>query len=165
MFLSLPNICLPSLRLPLPFPSPPHLALRFMNCRVPASKRYQPTHYEHAANCATHGVSQTSGGHIPNKTIYFAPLSSRSLPRTACARCVSASLSAQRSLPETMKRIARNEAESAGFFFFGFLAVPQRRWALICDSACNVSLICCNPCTVLPVGESGREWMKADSER
>lgn len=28
---------------------------RFMNCRVPASKRYQPTEYEHAANCATHG--------------------------------------------------------------------------------------------------------------
>ncbi|XP_033500515.1 monocyte to macrophage differentiation factor 2a isoform X3 [Epinephelus lanceolatus] len=29
---------------------------RFMNCRVPASKRYQPTEYEHAANCATHGL-------------------------------------------------------------------------------------------------------------
>ncbi|KAM8824424.1 monocyte to macrophage differentiation factor 2a isoform 2-T2 [Synchiropus picturatus] len=29
---------------------------RFMNCRVPSSKRYQPTHYEHAANCATHGL-------------------------------------------------------------------------------------------------------------
>uniref|UniRef100_A0A665TXV7 Monocyte to macrophage differentiation associated 2 n=1 Tax=Echeneis naucrates TaxID=173247 RepID=A0A665TXV7_ECHNA len=29
--------------------------LRFMNCRVPASRRYQPTEYEHAANCATHG--------------------------------------------------------------------------------------------------------------
>ncbi|KAM8824426.1 monocyte to macrophage differentiation factor 2a isoform 4-T4 [Synchiropus picturatus] len=28
----------------------------FMNCRVPSSKRYQPTHYEHAANCATHGL-------------------------------------------------------------------------------------------------------------
>uniref|UniRef100_A0A665TX27 Monocyte to macrophage differentiation associated 2 n=1 Tax=Echeneis naucrates TaxID=173247 RepID=A0A665TX27_ECHNA len=27
----------------------------FMNCRVPASRRYQPTEYEHAANCATHG--------------------------------------------------------------------------------------------------------------
>ncbi|KAI4822379.1 hypothetical protein JOQ06_010924 [Pogonophryne albipinna] len=27
-----------------------------MNCRVPASKRYQPTEYEHAANCATHGL-------------------------------------------------------------------------------------------------------------
>uniref|UniRef100_H3CEC7 Monocyte to macrophage differentiation associated 2 n=1 Tax=Tetraodon nigroviridis TaxID=99883 RepID=H3CEC7_TETNG len=30
--------------------------VRFMNCRVPASKRYQPTEYEHAANCATHGL-------------------------------------------------------------------------------------------------------------
>uniref|UniRef100_A0A8C2ZBK2 Monocyte to macrophage differentiation associated 2 n=1 Tax=Cyclopterus lumpus TaxID=8103 RepID=A0A8C2ZBK2_CYCLU len=29
---------------------------QFMNCRVPASKRYQPTEYEHAANCATHGL-------------------------------------------------------------------------------------------------------------
>ncbi|XP_030591486.1 monocyte to macrophage differentiation factor 2a isoform X2 [Archocentrus centrarchus] len=29
---------------------------KFMNCRVPASKRYQPTEYEHAANCATHGL-------------------------------------------------------------------------------------------------------------
>lgn len=29
---------------------------RFMNCRVPDSKRYQPTEYEHAANCATHGL-------------------------------------------------------------------------------------------------------------
>ncbi|XP_060799044.1 monocyte to macrophage differentiation factor 2a isoform X3 [Neoarius graeffei] len=28
---------------------------RFMNSRVPSSKRYQPTEYEHAANCATHG--------------------------------------------------------------------------------------------------------------
>ncbi|XP_016122839.1 monocyte to macrophage differentiation factor 2a isoform X2 [Sinocyclocheilus grahami] len=28
---------------------------RFMNNRVPSSKRYQPTDYEHAANCATHG--------------------------------------------------------------------------------------------------------------
>ncbi|XP_026113440.1 monocyte to macrophage differentiation factor 2-like isoform X2 [Carassius auratus] len=28
---------------------------RFMNNRVPSSKRYQPTEYEHAANCATHG--------------------------------------------------------------------------------------------------------------
>uniref|UniRef100_A0A8C2IJ68 Monocyte to macrophage differentiation associated 2 n=1 Tax=Cyprinus carpio TaxID=7962 RepID=A0A8C2IJ68_CYPCA len=27
----------------------------FMNNRVPSSKRYQPTEYEHAANCATHG--------------------------------------------------------------------------------------------------------------
>ncbi|CAO2630407.1 Monocyte to macrophage differentiation factor 2 [Lemmus lemmus] len=27
---------------------------RFMNDRVPAHKRYQPTEYEHAANCATH---------------------------------------------------------------------------------------------------------------
>lgn len=30
---------------------------RFMNHRVPAHKRYQPTEYEHAANCATHAVS------------------------------------------------------------------------------------------------------------
>uniref|UniRef100_A0A8C6WF51 Monocyte to macrophage differentiation associated 2 n=1 Tax=Neogobius melanostomus TaxID=47308 RepID=A0A8C6WF51_9GOBI len=29
---------------------------RFMNRRVPSSKRYQPTEYEHAANCATHGL-------------------------------------------------------------------------------------------------------------
>lgn len=29
-----------------------------MNNRVPSSKRYQPTEYEHAANCATHGVSR-----------------------------------------------------------------------------------------------------------
>ncbi|XP_022063524.1 monocyte to macrophage differentiation factor 2a isoform X1 [Acanthochromis polyacanthus] len=29
---------------------------RFMNCRVPGTKRYQPTEYEHAANCATHGL-------------------------------------------------------------------------------------------------------------
>lgn len=28
-----------------------------MNHRVPAHKRYQPTEYEHAANCATHAVS------------------------------------------------------------------------------------------------------------
>ncbi|XP_076865309.1 monocyte to macrophage differentiation factor 2a isoform X1 [Brachyhypopomus gauderio] len=27
-----------------------------MNNRVPSSKRYQPTEYEHAANCATHGL-------------------------------------------------------------------------------------------------------------
>ncbi|KAM4716737.1 monocyte to macrophage differentiation factor 2a isoform 2-T2 [Anableps anableps] len=27
---------------------------RYMNSRVPANKRYQPTEYEHAANCATH---------------------------------------------------------------------------------------------------------------
>uniref|UniRef100_G3NYW4 Monocyte to macrophage differentiation-associated 2a n=1 Tax=Gasterosteus aculeatus TaxID=69293 RepID=G3NYW4_GASAC len=32
------------------------LLRRFMNCRVPASRRYQPTEYEHAANCATHGL-------------------------------------------------------------------------------------------------------------
>uniref|UniRef100_A0A667YJ07 Monocyte to macrophage differentiation-associated 2a n=1 Tax=Myripristis murdjan TaxID=586833 RepID=A0A667YJ07_9TELE len=32
-----------------------HSGWRFMNGRVPASKRYQPTEYEHAANCATHG--------------------------------------------------------------------------------------------------------------
>ncbi|XP_070340243.1 monocyte to macrophage differentiation factor 2 isoform X2 [Equus asinus] len=29
---------------------------RFMNHRVPAHKRYQPTEYEHAANCATHAL-------------------------------------------------------------------------------------------------------------
>ncbi|XP_030885146.1 monocyte to macrophage differentiation factor 2 isoform X4 [Leptonychotes weddellii] len=28
----------------------------FMNHRVPAHKRYQPTEYEHAANCATHAL-------------------------------------------------------------------------------------------------------------
>lgn len=28
-----------------------------MNSRAPANKRYQPTEYEHAANCATHAVS------------------------------------------------------------------------------------------------------------
>ncbi|XP_038676976.1 monocyte to macrophage differentiation factor 2a isoform X2 [Scyliorhinus canicula] len=27
---------------------------RFMNSRVPANRRYEPTEYEHAANCATH---------------------------------------------------------------------------------------------------------------
>uniref|UniRef100_A0AAZ3SAB4 Monocyte to macrophage differentiation-associated 2a n=1 Tax=Oncorhynchus tshawytscha TaxID=74940 RepID=A0AAZ3SAB4_ONCTS len=27
-----------------------------MNGRVPSSRRYQPTDYEHAANCATHGL-------------------------------------------------------------------------------------------------------------
>ncbi|MED6257610.1 Monocyte to macrophage differentiation factor 2 [Ataeniobius toweri] len=27
---------------------------RYMNCRVPANKRYQPTEYEHVANCVTH---------------------------------------------------------------------------------------------------------------
>ncbi|KAI4559870.1 hypothetical protein MJG53_018396 [Ovis ammon polii x Ovis aries] len=31
---------------------------RFMNHRVPAHKRYQPTEYEHAANCATHASLQ-----------------------------------------------------------------------------------------------------------
>lgn len=30
---------------------------RFMNSRVPPNKRYQPTEYEHAANCATHAVN------------------------------------------------------------------------------------------------------------
>lgn len=35
---------------------------RFMNHRVPAHKRYQPTEYEHAANCATHAVSWFLGG-------------------------------------------------------------------------------------------------------
>ncbi|XP_060117005.1 monocyte to macrophage differentiation factor 2 [Heteronotia binoei] len=30
---------------------------RFMNHRVPSNRRYQPTDYEHAANCATHAVS------------------------------------------------------------------------------------------------------------
>jgi len=30
---------------------------RFMNNRVPPNKRYQPTEYEHAANCATHAVN------------------------------------------------------------------------------------------------------------
>ncbi|XP_042777015.1 monocyte to macrophage differentiation factor 2 isoform X2 [Panthera onca] len=29
---------------------------KFMNHRVPAHKRYQPTEYEHAANCATHAL-------------------------------------------------------------------------------------------------------------
>ncbi|MBN3306856.1 PAQRA factor, partial [Amia calva] len=29
---------------------------RFMNNRVPSNKRYQPTEYEHAANCATHAL-------------------------------------------------------------------------------------------------------------
>ncbi|XP_069022743.1 monocyte to macrophage differentiation factor 2 isoform X2 [Embiotoca jacksoni] len=30
--------------------------VRFMNNRVPPNKRYQPTDYEHAANCATHAL-------------------------------------------------------------------------------------------------------------
>ncbi|XP_060141658.1 monocyte to macrophage differentiation factor 2 isoform X10 [Globicephala melas] len=30
--------------------------LLFMNHRVPAHRRYQPTEYEHAANCATHAL-------------------------------------------------------------------------------------------------------------
>lgn len=33
------------------------LHCRFMNHRVPSNRRYQPTEYEHAANCATHAVS------------------------------------------------------------------------------------------------------------
>ncbi|XP_030744490.2 monocyte to macrophage differentiation factor 2 [Echinops telfairi] len=37
---------------------------RFMNHRVPAHKRYQPTEYEHAANCATHAVSQRGEGSV-----------------------------------------------------------------------------------------------------
>lgn len=34
---------------------------RFMNHRVPSNCRYQPTEYEHAANCATHAVSPVPG--------------------------------------------------------------------------------------------------------
>ncbi|KAL0608131.1 Monocyte to macrophage differentiation factor 2 [Plecturocebus cupreus] len=34
----------------------PLVACWFMNHRVPAHKRYQPTEYEHAANCATHAA-------------------------------------------------------------------------------------------------------------
>uniref|UniRef100_A0A674D822 Monocyte to macrophage differentiation associated 2 n=1 Tax=Salmo trutta TaxID=8032 RepID=A0A674D822_SALTR len=34
----------------------PGVFSRFMNGRVPSSKRYRPTDYEHAANCATHGL-------------------------------------------------------------------------------------------------------------
>ncbi|XP_026883315.1 monocyte to macrophage differentiation factor 2-like isoform X5 [Electrophorus electricus] len=30
--------------------------VRYMNNRAPANKRYQPTEYEHAANCATHAL-------------------------------------------------------------------------------------------------------------
>ncbi|XP_016105981.1 monocyte to macrophage differentiation factor 2-like [Sinocyclocheilus grahami] len=30
--------------------------VRFMNNRAPSNKRYQPTEYEHAANCATHAL-------------------------------------------------------------------------------------------------------------
>ncbi|KAK2908549.1 hypothetical protein Q8A67_004386 [Cirrhinus molitorella] len=30
--------------------------IRFMNNRAPSNKRYQPTEYEHAANCATHAL-------------------------------------------------------------------------------------------------------------
>lgn len=45
-----------------PSPSPECVSLpasrcRFMNHRVPSNCRYQPTEYEHAANCATHAVS------------------------------------------------------------------------------------------------------------
>ncbi|XP_035972442.1 monocyte to macrophage differentiation factor 2 isoform X3 [Halichoerus grypus] len=37
--------------------APPGTSIsRFMNHRVPAHKRYQPTEYEHAANCATHAL-------------------------------------------------------------------------------------------------------------
>uniref|UniRef100_A0A671SHG2 Monocyte to macrophage differentiation associated 2 n=1 Tax=Sinocyclocheilus anshuiensis TaxID=1608454 RepID=A0A671SHG2_9TELE len=32
------------------------LFFRFMNNRAPSNKRYQPTEYEHAANCATHAL-------------------------------------------------------------------------------------------------------------
>lgn len=35
-----------------------------MNNRVPPNKRYQPTEYEHAANCATHAVN----AHMPTHT-------------------------------------------------------------------------------------------------
>lgn len=38
-------------------------ASRFMNNRVPPNKRYQPTEYEHAANCATHAVNAHSHKH------------------------------------------------------------------------------------------------------
>nr|XP_008542473.1 PREDICTED: monocyte to macrophage differentiation factor 2 [Equus przewalskii] len=44
---------------PLPTPSQGLAGLSegpFMNHRVPAHKRYQPTEYEHAANCATHAL-------------------------------------------------------------------------------------------------------------
>lgn len=38
---------------------------RFMNSRVPPNKRYQPTNYEHAANCATHAVNALVRAHRP----------------------------------------------------------------------------------------------------
>ncbi|KAJ1067954.1 hypothetical protein K5549_020412, partial [Capra hircus] len=38
------------------FSSKNTLDFKFMNHRVPAHKRYQPTEYEHAANCATHAL-------------------------------------------------------------------------------------------------------------
>lgn len=37
---------------------------RFMNHRVPSNRRYQPTEYEHAANCATHAVSSSPGPRV-----------------------------------------------------------------------------------------------------
>ncbi|XP_032951900.1 monocyte to macrophage differentiation factor 2 isoform X5 [Rhinolophus ferrumequinum] len=37
-------------------PLPPDRTGMFMNHRVPSHKRYQPTEYEHAANCATHAL-------------------------------------------------------------------------------------------------------------
>lgn len=47
---------------------------RFMNSRVPPDKRYQPTQYEHAANCATHAVkalSQTTLRKPPDEAVWL----------------------------------------------------------------------------------------------
>lgn len=134
-----------------------------MNCRVPASKRYQPTDYEHAANCATHGVSQEStqgDGHFRSKSCLLSNrpaadlwlLCTFSIPDCSCAFCV-LWVCQSREGCEKMERIARNEAE-----YGGFLAMPQRQWAIICDSACSISLICCNPCALLPPREKS-EWV------
>lgn len=82
----------PSLFLP---PDP-----RFMNCRVPGSKRYQPTEYEHAANCATHGVSRADA----DETHTLRVIAAFSPPAVLRRRQRSSEASEKR-----MERTARNQ--------------------------------------------------------
>lgn len=77
------------------FPSLLHC--RFMNHRVPSNRRYQPTDYEHAANCATHAVSLCPllgygtvpgpGGHLKTSAISPAALEGLRVGMSSFAWC------------------------------------------------------------------------------
>ncbi|KAG8523804.1 Monocyte to macrophage differentiation factor 2 [Galemys pyrenaicus] len=121
---------------------------RFMNHRVPAHKRYQPTEYEHAANCATHAL-WIIPSILGSSNLYFlsdddwetisAWIYGLGLCGLFVVSTVFHTISWKKSHLREVERCLHMSDRMAIYFFIAASYAPCKRWG------CCKALYCCLP--------------------